>query len=476
MALIIVKIISTFSQNYVLGLIGEKFSKCIRELMFNSQMHQSMEAFNHKATGKYLMRYSGDLLAIQQLMNKGILMFLSDIIFLLVASFVLAFLNPILFFCLLIVTLISGVLLIALNKKLRRSIVDRRNYRSIMLGWVASRLFTFTTIKSFNREVKEIQSFRNRSEEVFELGKKVVLYSSFVKTLYQFLFMALILTLLFLSLQFFDLRNPINQAKFFTFLLIVLYTRGSISRISKVTILWQVGTVSLDKLLSICNLDSEQRFPINASMKIKGEISFNSLIIKDYKGKFVSLNNVEFPPKSITQIVYSPVAIPMVFDLIQKKKQPDKGYLLFDQISQDEYNAFEIRKNTTVISLEVPLIGSTLFKAVSYRRSEKNREKLRQLMKELNFNLTQSLEDTLNFKIGDFGSNLPLNDRIMLLFIRAFMTQKKILLIDDVLHYLSQEHQESIVDKLNALSLNKTIIIFSKNSIPSLHVTKKISL
>ena len=153
-----------------------------------------------------------------------------------------------------------------------------------------------------------------------------------------------------------------------------------------------------------------------------------------------------------------------------------EGNVYFDEISIHELSEFEVRKNTTIISHDVPLLGATLIKAVSYNNQEKNKVKLLNLIKELDCDFLECHEKDLSFKIGDSGEKLTINERIVLQFIRAFMTNKNIILIDDVINQLAGVQKEKIIHKLNSLSLNKTIIFYSNHKITELNVARTIHL
>ena len=73
------------------------------------------------------------------------------------------------------------------------------------------------------------------------------------------------------------------------------------------------------------------------------------------------------------------------------------------------------------------------------------------MLQDLNILLGPSFRETLDVKLVDGGKNLSENQRLMLQFARAFLTRKKIILIDDVLMNLTPENRSIIIQKLNTL-------------------------
>src|SRR5207245_1953206 len=77
-ALILAKALFTFLEKYFSGYSAELFSRDLRDRLVQTQLAFTLPVFEKKAAGKYLLRYSGDLLAIQHYITKGILKFSID--------------------------------------------------------------------------------------------------------------------------------------------------------------------------------------------------------------------------------------------------------------------------------------------------------------------------------------------------------------------------------------------------------------
>src|SRR5258707_1023792 len=86
------KEVFTFFEKYLTGYSSELFSKDLRGDLIRKQLAFTIPAFEKKPPGKYLLRYSGDLSAIQRYVMNGIIRFSIDILFLLFSFTVLALL------------------------------------------------------------------------------------------------------------------------------------------------------------------------------------------------------------------------------------------------------------------------------------------------------------------------------------------------------------------------------------------------
>mgnify|MGYP003338496581 CR=1 FL=1 len=80
--LILLRSLMELFENYIITVQGEKFVKTLREKAFHTQMGWTEGQFKEKYFGKYLLRYSNDMKAIQNYLTKGLFGGLRDIIFL----------------------------------------------------------------------------------------------------------------------------------------------------------------------------------------------------------------------------------------------------------------------------------------------------------------------------------------------------------------------------------------------------------
>ena len=165
-----------------------------------------------------------------------------------------------------------------------------------------------------------------------------------------------------------------------------------------------------------------------------------------------------------------------LFKLIQNLYSPQHGEISFDGINYKNYTPFEIRKEVTIVSDEAPLLGATIFKAVSYNTSELKRQKAIAMLKKLEVQLPCMEEEILEFKVDDGGKNISAGQRIKLQFARAFLTRKTIILIDNVFGALDKNGQEVVISELNKLRKKHTILIVDSPFIHHLKIDHIVQL
>ena len=478
-ALLLLKVLFVFLEKSMSGITGERFSRDVRELAFAHQLRHSLTSHRLRPVGKYLLRYSGDLLAIQHFLVKGILAFTGDVFFLLAAFASLFFIQNKLAAIVVTMFLVAGAIIFLLSKAVRTAAWNRRSQRSQNLGFVSSRMQAFYTIKSFNRETPEENSYVKRSGKLYDLGVKFMNVSAFVQSLLPLFFFG---TLLIVFSQVVELRSSkpygISKGDVFVFVLLLLYMQSVMKRLLRVNLVWQVGIISFDKLLALIQLPSEKRGEDKLPNEIKGSIKFDNVSFEYTKDKPVlhQFSGYLFP-NSITLLKGKQGAgKSTLFKLIQKIYEPQSGKIFFDDTDYADISAFEIRKEVTLVSSEVPLLGGTVFKAVSYNTAGEKREKIMAMLNRLNIRFADNDLANLEFKLEDGGRNISEGARMMLQFARALLTRKQFILLDEPFANLDEASRALIIEQLNRLKTKRTILIIADEVPQTLFIDQIIQL
>lgn len=465
LTLIVLKSAITYAERFFTGMLGERFARNLRELLFRTQLSHSMTVHELRPAGKYLLRYSGDLIFIQRFISKGIIGFTGDIIFLLAAFAVLFTINAPLTWIVTGGIVISVIIIMLLNKYVRAATLKRRNQRSLLLGFVANRLQAFFTIKSFNREVPEESQFNSKSRKMYDLGINYYRIYSLVQALLPLLFFATLAVVLY-SVEMQRQVKPygIHRSDVLNFILLMLYIQSSVKRVLGVNVIWQMGHVSFMKLLRIINFPAETRGESDESPPVSGKITFENITFPYPTSEQPVIKDLSFciEPNTITWIRgRQGSGKSTILKLILGMYPPAEGKILLDELNYATLPPNSIRKNVTVISDEAPLIGNTIFKAISYSRAEEKREKAADMLERTGFSINGNKNETLDFHLDDYAKNLSAGQRRQLMFARAFLTRKKVILVDEAFDDLDIEARQRIIHQLNKLKAKRTIIIAS---------------
>jgi ABC-type bacteriocin/lantibiotic exporter with double-glycine peptidase domain len=472
--LLSIRALLIFSEKYLAGLMGEKFSQKIREELFKHQLSLPMLEHSKKATGKYLLRYSGDLASIQRFLTKGILLFACDCLFLLTVLFVLIILDFQIVLFLSAFTVVFFLISIPLNGILRKVSQEKRDVISSNLSFVNSRLSSLISIKVFNKEPVELRKFEKRSEKLFLLGKRYQLFSSLVYAIPPFLLYLIVSFLLYHIYTLHELGHT-SPGMLITFVILFITIFPVLKRVMKVNLIWQIGLISFDKLLAIFQIPSETLGGEESGNLKGGPISFQHVSFCYQQDKWV-LWDFSCEIEANTIVRFSGKGKSTLFKLLLGIYRPSEGKIFIGDQDLGQLSPRSIRKEIALVSEEVPLVGNTIFEAISYSRKEEKRNAALDVLKRIRFRLSDHEPIDLDYKIGENGRNLSGSQIKLLMIARALLTNKRILLLDDPFGGLDERARSYVRAYIHVLASTHTILIIDHLSDGRLEIDRHIQV
>lgn len=243
--LLFTKVIVAYIESLATFWQGELFVKDLREKIFTAQMDWPPAELTQKSYGKYLLRYSNDMKAVQNYFTKGVLEAIVNIIFLCTGLFILSRIHVLLtgiFIMLLLLALAAIYLMARLQKPF---IMASRSYRSSLLSFVARSLSGFDKIKMRKNENVKIDDFKARSNNLYQANMKSNKMESLIQSMTPFLIFGMIGILLWqMTMPYIRL----TAADGLMIMLMILMMQGSLRKIMQVPGYLNKGRISLEKI------------------------------------------------------------------------------------------------------------------------------------------------------------------------------------------------------------------------------------
>ncbi len=470
--LILLKFFFHYTERFFIARLGEQFIFQIRNTLFTRQLQLHLDLYDEKGIGRYLLRFSGDLASIRNYLTKGILRFGVDFVLLAFTLATLFVIHPgvgAIVFC---SWLLICVLVFFLNGPLYRASLRKRDNTSGLLSFVNRRLKNIQSIKAFNRFQPESNKFKRRAAKVLD-------YSLEYHRVYQFIF-ALIPVLLYTmiggilyyvyylkSIQ----HSSVNQGSLVGIILLLITVLPVFRRLLRVPISWELGNLSFQKLTAVLHSPME---PDGTS-----DISKKAYPIKVQKLTY-SYPNKQSPIFNNLNLLLKENQVNVVHLGVGKGKttlirlllgiyQPGSGQIYYGANAISDVKMISLRRCITVVSASFPLLGRKVFEAVSYSTKKEKRAAVSKLLLQLQEHMPEEECLQLDAKIGEFGSHLSSSQNKLLLYVRALLTKKPIIIIEEPLKDLHPLVAPLIIDRLE--KYKGTVVLITSDK----QLTQKIS-
>lgn len=243
---VMLKAAFSYAEKYWITWEAEQFIHRITKQLFETQIHWSEETFQHKPYGRYLLRYSGDMNSVKNLIVRGIHGGIKDVLFMISGFSILFILNSGLSIVLLWSLLLYIPLVYGLDRHQKSRIKEKRDRKSFMLSYVASQFADHTTIKNSAAESDVVRKFVKKTRKVLKANLAYALSENFRQVLAPL--MGHILTGILLWQVASQPSSQISGGELLVYLLVLASVISPLRRLFKVPGVLRRGMLSLNKI------------------------------------------------------------------------------------------------------------------------------------------------------------------------------------------------------------------------------------
>ena len=345
-------------------------------------------------------------------------------------------------------------------------------HRSEEIQKSQSRLSTFVqeafsgirVLKSFTREKESVKNFASESNEYKRQSLKL--------TRVQSLFFPLIMGLIGLSTILTVYAGSVEVIN-------GSLTFGNIAEfIIYVNLLtWPVA--SLGWTISLVQRAEASQKRINEFLKTKTDIVSEKNLVREINGK-IEFDNVSFtypdtgiralkkisfkiePGESLAIIGTTGSGKSTVSNLISRLYDVTSGEIRIDDTPLKDYSLQNLRSQTGVVPQDVFLFSDTIFSNIAFGLDQPDKNKVIQAAKDADvYANIIAFPLGFNTRVGERGITLSGGQKQRVSIARAVAREPKILILDDALSAVDTKTENTILNSMKRIMLNRTSIIIS---------------
>jgi ATP-binding cassette subfamily B protein len=450
-----------FTRNYSFEYTAQRLERNIREEFYINLLGKSMTFHSLQSIGDLMARATNDIREVNFVFSPALNMIIGSINFLFVPLIIGWNLNPAL-------ALTPGLFIIAyviciayyframtpISKEVRGSF-GKMNSR------LAEDLDGIETVKSVAQEGDEIELFKHNSLAYRDaFVKKGDQEAVFIPVL--LLSLALGLGLLHAILL---AQNGLIQlggvvAYFYSLALLGFPTYSSIYSYSQLTL----GVAGAKRLLETMNTvnDLDQNLEGRAQ-PIRGEVVFDHVSFT--YGGIDTLDDVSFhaqPGQTIAIVGQTGAGKTTLIRLINRTYDPSQGVINIDGIPLKDWQLNSLRNQISIIEQDIFLFSKTVRENIAFGRAEASEAEVIEAAKKAQAHeFIQELPEGYNTVIGERGATLSGGQRQRLALARAFLTNPRILILDDSTSAIDSKTEDEIQKAIKAASEGRTTFIIT---------------
>lgn len=460
LALVFGESILNFFLVYYSNFISQNVIRDIRERLYHKLIYFKTSFFDKTPIGQLVTRAVGDVETISTVYTDGFLMVFGDvlrIVFVLVAMFLV---NVNLSLISLIILPLMVVITRFFQKRLKKAFGDERTWTSTQNSFVQERLSGMSIIQVFNRQDAEFKKF----DDINVSLKSALLRTVFIFSLF-FPVVELISSVFIGLILFYGGYIKIFPGEIIAFIqyisMLIRPLRQIADRFNNI----QRGLVGAERVLGVM----DENFEMTNEGKVMksnfdGKIEFKNVHFS-YNDKEEVLKGISFkvnPGETVAIVGATGAGKSTIISLITRLYDINSGKILLDDVQLKDYELYNLRSHIGVVLQDVFLFYGTVFENLTFGDESITLEQIKAVAKDIEVDeFIESLPGGYEFVVSERGSSISLGQRQLLSFLRAYLSDPKILILDEATSSIDIESEKLIQRATEKITKNRTSIIIA---------------
>ncbi len=465
-AALVLEVIFQFMFIYYANWLGQHVIYDLRNTLFKHMLQFKMTYYDNSAVGRLVTRVVSDIETISGIFSQGLFVIISDLLKMLVVIVVMWSVSWKLS---LIVFAILPLILVAtrkFQKAMKIAFDEVRTQVANLNSFVQERISGMSIVQLFAREETESKAFRAINDKHRKAWIKTVWYNSIF-----FPIAELSTSITIGLLVWFGGLNVIAGSSGITLGIIFLFIQLSqmlfrpLRQIADKFNTLQMGMVAVRRVVAI--LDKNEQIPnqgVLMDKEIKGAIRFENLHFS-YKKDEPVLHGISFtmePGETVAVVGATGAGKSTLINILSRFYEIDSGNILLDDIAIQDYERSWLRKQIGVVLQDVFLFADSIYNNITLWDTSISEEEVIKAAKIIGVHrFISSLPDGYHFNVKERGGMLSSGQRQLIAFLRAYVMQPKVLILDEATSSIDTHAEKLIQKATNEITKGKTSLVIA---------------
>lgn len=458
--LVFAETVLNFFLVYFSNFISQNVIRDIRERLYSKLIYFKTSFFDKTPIGQLVTRAVGDVETIATVYTDGFLMVFGDILRIVFVLVMMFSTNVHLSYITLAILPLMVVITRFFQKRLKKAFGDERNWTSTQNSFVQERLAGMSIIQVFNRQESEFKKF----DDINITLKGALLRTVFIFSLF-FPVVELISSLFIGFILFYGGYITISAGVVIAFIqyisMLIRPLRQIADRFNNI----QRGIVGAERVLGL--MDEDNSMTNTGTVKkdhFAGKIEFQKVHFA-YDEKQEVLKGIDFkvnPGETVAIVGATGAGKSTIISLITRLYDINSGNILIDDVDLKDYELYNLRSHIGVVLQDVFLFHGSIFENLSFGDDSITLEKIKAGAKEIEVDqFIEQLPGGYDYVVSERGSSISLGQRQLLSFLRAYLSDPKILILDEATSSIDHESEKLIQKATEKITKNRTSIIIA---------------
>jgi ATP-binding cassette subfamily B protein len=340
-----------------------------------------------------------------------------------------------------------------------------RTQVSVMNAFIQEHIVGMNIVQIFVREQAEYQKFKKINKAHQDAHLRSILYYSIFFPVVEILSASSIGLIIWWGGSAILSGQEVTFGELIAFILYIHMLFRPIRQLADRFNILQMGIVGSDRVFKI--LDTDQKIQDNGDLvleNIKGDISFQGVFFAYNRDQWV-LKGINFDieaGKTLALVGETGAGKTSVTNVLNRFYDIQKGSINIDEYSIEDVKLTSLRKQIAFVQQEVFLFSDSIFNNITLYDEHISIQRVEDAAKQIGIHdFINALPGGYNYSVGERGVTLSTGQRQLIAFLRVYVRNPKILILDEATSSIDTETEQLLQNALEKLAVNRTLIIIA---------------
>ncbi|WP_204345517.1 ABC transporter ATP-binding protein [Psychroserpens algicola] len=465
LVLLILEVVSQLLFIYYASWLGQSVVKDIRVKLYNHVLRFRMKYYDTSSVGVLITRTVTDMERIADIFGQGLFMIFSDLLKMLVVAGAMVYINWKLS---LIAFVTMPIVLFAtkiFQKYMKRAFEEVRTEVSNLNSFVQERVTGMKILQLFTREDTEFKKFKDINERHKKGWLKTVWYNSIFFPIADLLSSITLGSIIWVGGLMVVIQGTATEGNLFAFIMFVPMLFRPLNQIANKFNTLQMGMVAADRVFKV--LDTTSQIDDSGSevaTEFKGDISFKNVHFSYVQDEEV-LKGISLDVKAgqtVAIVGATGAGKSTIINLLNRFYDINDGTICIDGTDIKNLTLQSLRSQIAVVLQDVFLFADTILNNITLKNDDISEEQVVQAAKDIGIhNFISSLPNGYHYNVKERGAMLSSGQRQLISFLRAYVTNPSILILDEATSSVDSYSEQLMQDATDKITQGRTSIVIA---------------
>ena len=445
--------------------LGQNLVMDVRVKLFDYLLKFKMKYFDNSSVGVLITRVVTDMERIADVFGDGLFMIIRDLLTMTVVFGAMLYIN--LKLSLIVFTMLPLLIYASrlFQKYMKKAFEEVRTEVSNLNSFVQERITGMKILQLFNRETIEYEKFKVINERHKKGWLKTVWYNSFFFPIADLASSIAIGLVAWYGGLHVVLRDTVSQGDLVAFIMFIPMLFRPLRQIADKFNTLQMGMVAANRVFKVLDTTSQiDDHGTYVAEHFKGNIKFNHVRFSYVENEEV-LKGVSFQVdagETIAIVGATGAGKSTIINLLNRFYEINDGYIAIDNINIKEVTLASLRTQIAVVLQDVFLFANTILNNITLNNPEITEAEVIEAAKAIGVHeFISSLPEGYHYNVKERGAMLSSGQRQLISFLRAYVTNPSILVLDEATSSVDSYSEQLIQNATDKITKGRTSIVIA---------------